>query len=309
LKELLKEETRTYRFELYNRGLWDPVKKTLIERNVTSVSTLIEKEKPKVLTSELKNSVVAVGGVSTKEKEKVLTSTIFKVSQQQPSLSLVKQGKGKFGKGRNKQFNPHGIRLRGGMLLLPPRILVETRFEKQIDMNNLGATFANIRLEPTFAYDVDPVVGSTAMPYFTEWGGIYRFYRVIYSKLHVEFASADSNPVTCAICPVNFDPTANTVNYQNYFSNPNSKEVSLGLAQGQGAKALTMSRTTDHFAGSKWTGTSDSYSALSAGASPPSNNWYWFIGARNLSNFVNGVFVAAVMDVHIVFFEQTSPSA
>jgi len=227
-------------------------------------------------------------------------------------MRKMKKGNGKRGKGRNKP-NPggaiYGLRMKHDGMPIPPRITTWLRFQKDIDMNNAGVAFANVRFEPTFCYDVDPVVGSTAMPGFAEYAGLYRFYRCIFSRLTVHFSSADANPITVYICPMNFDPTANSVNYQNYLSNPNSKIGILGLAQGNGKVSLHHHAGTDKFAGSRWVGDSDSYCALSAGAAAPANNWFWVVGGHNLSNFTNGVFCSIVLDIEICFFEQTTPAS
>ncbi len=201
-----------------------------------------------------------------------------------------------------------GLSLKTGRLPLPPRVTIWTRFQKDIDMSNAGVAFANVRFQPTYCYDVDPLGASTAMPFFTEMAGLYRFYRCVSSRITVHFANADSAPATVYVCPVNFDPGANTSSFQNYLSNPNCREAIIGATSGNSKATLRARATTDGFSGSRWLGLSDSYSATSAGTTTPNNNWFWIVGAHNINLFTNGVFASIVMDVEITFFEETSPS-
>lgn len=215
---------------------------------------------------------------------------------------------------RTKKFNKAtknstGTNLHVGRLPLPPRCNIWTRFAKQIDISNAAVPYANIRFQPTFAYDVDPVVGSTAMPFFSEMAGLYRFYRCIESRITVNLANADSAPVTCVVCPVNFDPGVNTASFQNYFSNPLSHHDILASTSGNSKGRLTASARTDSFAGAKWTGAIDGYCGPAAGTTAPNNNWYWFVGGHNLNNFTNGFFADVIIDIHLCFFEETSPSS
>jgi hypothetical protein len=194
-----------------------------------------------------------------------------------------------------------------GMLPLPPRLTVHTRYQLSEIMALPLSQYANVRFNPCFCYDVNPVLGSTAMPFFTEVMTLYRFYRTLKSSIHVQFVNLDTAPATAYVCPVNFDPTANSGSYQNYLSNPNSKmvELSAGLAQCRGFLRHTAS--TDSFAGSRWNGDIDAYSATSSTA--PSNSWYWMVGILEPTNIVSGVHMSVCIDITFVAFEEASPSA
>jgi hypothetical protein len=191
---------------------------------------------------------------------------------------------------------------------LPSRMRCNLRLEATQALNRGGAASnANVRFIPTFCYDVDPTLGSTSMPFFTEMVGLYRYYRCISSSCKASFVNLEAFPAFCCVCPVNFDPAANTSSFENYFSSRVSQTKPVGALTGNGIVSIGNSATTDSFAGSKWTYTQDAYCA--SGSSSPANNWYWFVGVYAASNFSNGVNVYCIVDIEVEFFELSSPSA
>jgi hypothetical protein len=197
-----------------------------------------------------------------------------------------------------------------GRLPIPPRAYTRLHFWSPKTINNAAAIYANVRFIPTYAYDVDPALGSTAMPFFAELGTLYRYYRVTSSKISVHFAqvSADATATNTCVCPVNFDPGANTAASANYFSNPLSKKGILGYSTGNSTCVVSNSMKTDTFAGVKWEGVIDNYCGTTTGSLVPSNNWYWFVGTYTSPAMTNGCIAFIDLSVDICFFEETSPS-
>lgn len=192
----------------------------------------------------------------------------------------------------------------------PRRVRVCLRYEVDGPMTNVGVAQMNIRFQPTYAYDVNPAIGGTAMPGFVEWGGIYRYYRVRGSTATIGFANQEAFTGTCCICPVNFDPTNNTANYQNYFSSKLSVQKLIGPLTGFGVCRLSNSCTTADFGGVPDTQQLDPYCATTTGSVSPANNYYWFIGWKGAAvGTAAGVQLNVVIDVDIEFFELGSPSA
>jgi len=219
-------------------------------------------------------------------------------------LVFVKKQKGKGNKGES---HTHSTLIRGG-LPLPERLTVRTRFQTSFSMNNAGVNYANRRYSPVFCYDVDPTLGSTSMPFFTEIMTLYRYYRTMNSKIRVQFINLEAAAIhTAYICPVNFDPTANTSSYQSYLSNPNSRSVILGNATGESRGTLTHSASTNMFAGSRFTGTEDAYSGNATGTAPI-NQWYWIVGSYCPQGFTAGVAVDITIDITFVAYEEGTPS-
>ncbi len=205
-----------------------------------------------------------------------------------------------------------GVKFGNNRLPLPPRTTCDFTYNVALNVNNVGAVFANVRYQPTYAYDIDPTLGSTAMPFFTEMGTLYRYYRVLSSRIVVHFSNKENFSTIVYLCAVNFDPTANTSTYQNYLSNPVSRHHVVGPATGNGIGTLQSSQTTNGFSGSKWLGDADPYSARTNGTGgAPANNWYWLVGCRSDGNTFtanNGVFCDITIHIRLCFFEEESPA-
>jgi len=172
-----------------------------------------------------------------------------------------------------------------------------------------GFAFTNVRFTPTFAYDVDPTVGSTAMPGFTELSAMYRYYRVNAAKIKAKFSNLEAFPVEVYLCPVNVDPTANytLAQAQVYLSQRLSKSTVLGPLTGNGIGTLTDSQTTAAFGGASNLEVTDNYSALTSGVSPL-NNWFWTVGLVGHANAVSGCDFRVEIDIDLEFYEVTSPT-
>jgi len=192
---------------------------------------------------------------------------------------------------------------------MPPRMRTTLCFSANTAINNVGASTANIRYTPTFVYDIDPTLGSTSAPGFTELVGLYRFYRTDSAKVEVNFANNDAFPSAVAICPSNTDPgaTGAAATVRSYFSNPLSRHRICGPLTGANTCFVRASASTAQFGGVAWTGQIDSYSAT--GSTAPSNNWYFFIGLETNGTLVNGIFVDVKITIVVDFFEYANPSA
>jgi len=196
-----------------------------------------------------------------------------------------------------------------GPNILPSRLRTTLRFDATSFINNAGVAHAGIRFEPTYAYDIDPVLGSTAMPGFSELAGIYRFYRVFNVRARVQFANKETFPVMVFICPTNFDFGANPATYQNMISNRASRTRYLGATSGNAVGSLSTSFSPQQFGGSSSTLASDPYTARADGtAGAPVNNIWFNIGTLADSVHLSGVSYNLVLNVTLDFFEFANPA-
>jgi len=181
---------------------------------------------------------------------------------------------------------------------------------KFASVNNTTFTFANVRFEPTFCYDIDPAVGSTAMPGFTELGALYRFYRMVSCEADVGFSNIDTATVaTVYICPTNIDPGANTTTAQNLLSNRRSVQRTIGPLNGNGiANHLKSVFGIEDFGGVKWTGQLDQYCGSTAGTAP-SNNIFLAVGAFTTPSMTTGILADVRLTIEVEFFELATPNA
>jgi len=195
---------------------------------------------------------------------------------------MSKASKGRRGQKRRSKQRAPGVEMvhltiHRGPNYVPDRFRTTLRFQKTTVLINGISPFSSQVLIPTFAYDIDPLVGSTAMPGFTELGTLYRKYRVHGSSLRVSFNNEEAFANLCYICPTNTSFGANYANYQYFLSNIRTKTKVAGAISGASRVDLSASFTTAEFGGASDLLIDDAYSGFCTGGSP-TNNIYWNIG-------------------------------
>jgi hypothetical protein len=141
------------------------------------------------------------------------------------------------------------------------------------------ALHVGARYRPTSAYDVDPLLGSTATPGFNEWAAFYSNYRVTMSKIRIRFSNASTlQGALVVICPLNADPGASPsgATVSSWIESPYSKHDIVGTA-GSSPTTLTCEMSTEKLFGSKMVYFDDNFTSLVT--TNPVNNWYWGLGA------------------------------
>jgi len=191
---------------------------------------------------------------------------------------------------------------------VPDRMRTTLRFQKTSVLINGVSPFSSQVLIPTFAYDIDPLVGSTAMPGFTELGTLYRKYRVRSSTIRVSFNNEEAFGNLVYVCPTNTSFGANYANYQYFLSNIRSKKNMTGAISGASRANLQASFTVAEFGGVSDVLIDDAYAGFTAGGSP-TNNIYWNIGNLGTIGAVSGVFFSVDLQVVIDFYEVTTPAS
>lgn len=192
---------------------------------------------------------------------------------------------------------------------MPTRLRTILKFNESFILNNAGMAYGNKRLQPTYCYDVDPTLGSTAMPGFTELMLLYRYYRMRRFHTKIQFVSREAFPTQGWVCPSNGDPGVNTSSYQNYISNRRGKTVVLGQNSGNSKGIITLPWIgIDEFGGSMNSLVPDSYA--SSGVTAPVNNIYIGYGVSTDGTVLaGGVYVSISLDIEIDFFELASPAS
>lgn len=182
------------------------------------------------------------------------------------------------------------------------------RYNSSQIINNAGAVYANKRWIPTYAYAIDPVLGSTAMPGFSEMQGLYRYYRVRQFRTTASVVNREAFAIQAWMCPSNGDPGANTASYQNYISNRRAKVVALGQNSGNSRGTLTLPWVSvSNFGGSASTNVNDDYATSTS--TQPTNNIYVGVGVSTDGTVLaGGCYVTITHDIELDFFEPASPS-
>lgn len=174
----------------------------------------------------------------------------------------------------------------------PDKLRVTLSFTEFIQQSiAIGNNNTTQRFRPTNAFDVDPVLGSTAVPGFTEMAALYSTYRVVASSIKLETVqNGTQSMVSSVVVPLNADPGASpsaTV-VQSWFSTFHSKRA--GLANLGGPVAIIRNEmTTERIFGTKAVYFDDNFSAPVSGG--PTNNWFWAIGWVSGGNAVGSAIV------------------
>lgn len=192
-----------------------------------------------------------------------------------------------------------------------PRTRVTLSFFKFFTLANVGNTATNVRFIPTYAYDVDPTVGSTAMPGFTEWAGMYRFYRVVSADAELHFSNSEAFTMTAYACPANSDPGANysAATSVTYLANPLGRSTDLGPLTGNGIGKMRLKGIGVRDYGGSWNPmNADNYSG-STGGGAPANNFYITVGTVGTAvGTAAGCSCTIKLYITLDFFEYTSPA-
>lgn len=189
--------------------------------------------------------------------------------------------------------------------IVAPRTRVTLRFQKTVTISNSTLFTANQFFTPTFLYDVDPVIGSTAVPGFTEYAAFYRQYVLISSRCTFRVMNNEAFPLLAFIVPTNGAPTANQSLSTTFtqLAQPVCVTKAIGAVTGNGIGTLVHEYRTSNFAGAHDVTGDPAYFGATSGGSP-TNNWYWNIGyTSGLAGTAAGALVQVTIELDTEFFE------
>jgi hypothetical protein len=159
--------------------------------------------------------------------------------------------------------------------ILPDQSLVEYHFYSSYIMTNNGVAYTNLRWKVNSAYDVDPLVGSTAIAGFTEMAALYGSYRVLGIKSVMEFVNNEAFAVDVYCGPqptLNTDPGANSIGGLDWLMNERFKHSVLSPTTGM--DRISVSQDVDFSRlFSRQIATDDSFGGSVTG-SPGLSIWY-----------------------------------
>lgn len=202
------------------------------------------------------------------------------------------------------------MRVRPGGLGFP-RLNVTLRYMKLGTLTSSTLAQVNQVLAPSNAFDVDPLFASTALAGFTEYGGLYRFYRVQSSRLRVNFSNVNATGAyTCYVGPANLNLGTGLTSAQaiSFMSQPTTRFTQLGPSTGNSDKSISLRVSTARFAGAYVSGTVDPYCGPTSGATAPTNQWYFIYGVVGGIALTVGVEVTVQLECEIEFFEFSNPA-
>jgi len=183
-------------------------------------------------------------------------------------------------------------------------------FFKQFQLNNAGVDYANVRFQPTYAYDIDPAVGSTAMPGFSELSGIYTHYRVNKFRAHASVCAFETFPTVAYMDVINVDPGTNSTHYPAFLTSRRCVKQAISAQGGMDRCDLNIEGSLGDFGGYKELIEVGDSTVGSTGGTAPVNNMFITVGGITTAAvhaFANGQAWTFTMDVELDFFELYTP--
>jgi len=190
-------------------------------------------------------------------------------------------------------------------LILPDRYRTTLRYWKTIQLDTSASNVASARWRPSAAFDVDPLIASTAMSGFAELAALYGTYRVLSSKIRVEMVNtSNGNPRTLIVSCPNIDPgVAPSASYiLASKEQPYSKFKMSGLS-GSPQTVILSKMSTEKIYGSKSVLFDDAFSSPTNGV--PLNNWFWVVSIYSFNLDPNTCWLNITIEVDVEFYDRS----
>lgn len=173
----------------------------------------------------------------------------------------------------------------------------------------IGSAASAVRWRPSSVFDVDPLLGGTTIPGFTELSGLYGSYRTTRSNIKLEVAPQDTSRVSSVVVvPLNVDPGSgpSAATQASWTMNPYAIYEITGTAGSPNIR-INNSMSTEKIFGSKMVYFDDAFSSLVT--TSPTNNWFWAVSIITgftvaVSNYVTTILLDLEIDVE--FFNRKS---
>lgn len=219
-----------------------------------------------------------------------------------------RRGKGRKGRGRKGKGKKDGFRSGpdagpANRSPLTPAIMRQVLRYPVSKILAASVPTSSVRFTPNGVYDIDPTLGSTAVPGFIEWASLYGFYRVVQVGYKVQAVSLESSK-PCKFYAVMLNSDPGTTLSGIIIGNSLCKETVLGINSGMGRATLSGRAKVSQILGSKTSFTADSYRAVTT-ANPADLIWIGF-GATTLDggNFASGIALSIVLTVEVEFYDR-----
>jgi len=146
----------------------------------------------------------------------------------------------------------------------PDRMKVRLRFPIESLIFNAASTRVSKRWYTNALYDVDPILLSTTIPWFSEWSLMYSYNRVLSYTVSVSLSNLEVFPVAVYFVHTPTDPGTGGVNFNNYANGPLGRQIQLSGSNAQVAKITTMSHTIRQVVGDQIVMTDNTYVGTSS---------------------------------------------
>jgi len=180
---------------------------------------------------------------------------------------------------------------------------VKLRYPIQGTLTVVGTVIAK-RWTPNAAYDVDPVLGSTSTPGFSEWAGLYTYYRVVKYKVHMNYVNLDNLGVALFTYNTNVDPGTAGSSGAQYAQSSFGRTYDLApFYSGGGKVVMNQTISVARVLGMPVL-QADSFRSLTT--STPSDLVYFGFTILSSSgvNFTNGIQYSGYIEMDTIFFAR-----
>jgi len=145
------------------------------------------------------------------------------------------------------------------------------------------------RWTPNAPYDVDPTLGSTSTPGFSEWAGFYSYVRCEKYEIEATVVNLDTSALDVYFVHSNTDPGTVGTNYQQYATAAFGKTIGLSPKGGMDRATYRQKVNVGALVGGVDVSTDDSFRALTS--TTPADLVYFGIGAQTMTggNMVTGL--------------------
>jgi len=197
-------------------------------------------------------------------------------------------------KRKQRKQRPQGLgfphsEVRSAQDIMPDEMLVTLGYPLEGQIADASTFHSAKRWQVNAAYDVDPILGSTSTPGFSEWAALYTYYRVIEYYIIILISNLDTQPYELDFVHSNEDPGNTGLQYHNYASQPYCSRSMIAAKGGMDRATYHKKMICAKLLGSVAIETSDTTRALVNAV--PADLLYFGVGVRSLTatNQTNGV--------------------
>jgi hypothetical protein len=207
---------------------------------------------------------------------------------------------------RRNPFNntPRFLLPRETPQIVPPQLVTTLSFQKSENITNIGQNFVSVSYRPNGVYDIDPTVGSAAVPGFAEMMTLYNYYRVLSYRYELEVVSEEDFAITVYVLNTNVNPPAPT-SFPQYAMNPLCQTKILGNRWGDSKIRFVKTIALPSLVGSRECLYDSTYRGTSS-TNPPDLVWL-ALGVQSLGATLTalGVSYSLKLSMTVQFTDRT----
>jgi hypothetical protein len=184
---------------------------------------------------------------------------------------------------------------------MPQEYRTTLKYHTYGTVTNAAGFVASIKFS-TNAYDVDPTLGSTAMPYFLELSAIYQRFRTLRIGYKFIVQNAEAFPVSILTGFSQASVASGSLGI-TYAGNPHFKVTGLAPATGNSCRTITGSTTVCDIVGTQQPLFDDLYTGSTTSSTLATASYVWAYCGINSTNALTalGMIVTTEIILDVVF--------